>query len=176
VRKQFHVAVCLAVGFALCGAGRASAQSNTATAATNAEILTALTIANDTPLEFGKIAADPAGAIGGTVVIAPADGARSKTGPVMLVTGTTPTAARFTVTGDSTYAFTVTNNTASSISVSDGTDTMTVDTWLLSPASGWTLSGGTLDVSVGGTLHVGAAQPKGSYTNASGVSLTVAYN
>jgi hypothetical protein len=176
VKKYTFLTASLVIGLMVVGAGSSFAQtSNSASAAASAEVLTALTISSHVDLSFGKIAADPAGSTGGTVTVAAVDGAREFSGPLMMVTST-PTAAKFTVSGDSNYAFTVTNQSGTSITVASGEDTMTVDTWTLSPASGWTLDGGTLDVFVGATLHVGATQAKGTYSNATGVRLTVAYN
>lgn len=186
MKKVLVLAAIVAVGLAFSPAALATGTGNSATAVTNAEIMTALTIENTDALEFGKIAPDPNGTGTGTVIVSTAD-ARTKTGDVMLVTGTTAKAAKFTVAGDGNLAFTLNVATAESITLSDGdSNSMTVNTWtykddngsftLTSGSKSLVLSSGSNHITVGGTLNVGAAQVKGAYTNGSGISLSVVYN
>jgi hypothetical protein len=83
--------------------------------------------------------------------------------------GGTPTAASFTVTGVAAATYTITLP-AGATTVSDGTNTMTIDTWTSNPAGTGTLTGGTSTLLVGATLNVDADQPGGVYntSNAGG--------
>jgi len=97
----------------------------TATATTSATIITPIAVAKNVDMNFGDVAVN---ATSGTVVLATA-GTRTSTGGVTLpvITGTVA-AAEFTVTGTSGYAYTFTLP-SSATTVSDGTNTMTVDNW-----------------------------------------------
>jgi hypothetical protein len=54
---------------------------------------------------------------------------------------------------------------------------MTINAFTSTPSTTGTLSsGGTQDLKVGGTLNVTAAQAAGTYTNSTGVPVTVNYN
>ena len=145
----------------------------TATASTTATIITPIAITKDVDMSFGNIAVSPT--LGGTVVL-PTAGARTLTGGVTLpvVTGTV-SAASFTVTGEgnSTYSITL---PSSAITLTAPSGTMTVENFLSTPSNTGALSGGTQEIKVGATLNVGASQPAGAYTNASGLFVTVNYN
>jgi hypothetical protein len=116
-------------------------------------------------MNFGNLASS--GTLG-TCVLA-TDNSRSATGGVTLMAGGTITAASFTVTGiiGATYTITL---PAGATTVSDGTNTMTIDTWASSPSGTGTLTGGTSTLLVGATLNVGVNQPGGIYntSNAGG--------
>lgn len=144
------------------------AQSATATA--TAVIVTPISITQvpGANMNFGNIIAD---ADGGTVLLVPA-GTRTLTGLTSPSIAGTVTAASFTVTGLSgaTYAITL----PASHTISNGAVNMTVDSFTHN-ATG-TLTGGTETFGVGATLHVGAAQATGTYTNAAGFTVTVNYN
>lgn len=143
-----------------------------ATATASATIITPIAIVNAADMNFGNVAVN---ASLGTVVLTPA-GTRSVTGGCTLpaVTGTV-TAAAFTVTGlaAATYAITL---PAALTTISNGGNTMTVDTWTSTPVATGTLTGGTDNLRVGATLHVGASQAAGSYTSAAPFTVTVNYN
>jgi hypothetical protein len=145
----------------------------TATASTSATIITPIAITKDVDLNFGNVAVSPT--LGGTVVL-PTSGARTKTGGVTLpvVTGTV-TPASFTVTGEgnSTYSITL---PSSAITLTSASGSMTVENFISNPSNTGTLSNGTQEIKVGATLNVGAAQPAGTYTNESGLFVTVNYN
>jgi hypothetical protein len=145
----------------------------TATASTSATIITPIAITKDVNLNFGNVAVSPT--LGGTVVL-PTSGARTKTGGVTLpvVTGTV-TPASFTVTGEgnSTYSITL---PSSAITLTSASGSMTVENFISNPSNTGTLSNGTQEIKVGATLNVGAAQPAGTYTNQSGLFVTVNYN
>lgn len=122
-------------------------------------------------MSFGNIIAD---ADGGTVVLVPA-GTRTLNGLNSPSLDGTITAATFTVTGlaTTTYAITL----PSTHDISNGAQTMTVNTFTSNPAGTGALdSSGSQTLSVGATLNVGANQAAGTYTNAAGFAVTVNYN
>jgi hypothetical protein len=144
-----------------------------ATANTSVTVITPIAISKSGDLNFGSLAASPT--VAGTIVLAPA-GTRTKTGGVTLpaVTGTV-SAATFAVTGlgNSTYSITL-PGTITLTGTPSGS--MTVSTFTSTPSGTGTLSSGAQTIQVGGTLNVAAAQPAGSYTNTTGLTVTVNYN
>jgi hypothetical protein len=166
--KNLLVLAIIVLGFAA-----SSFAQVTATASTTATIITPIAITKDVDMNFGNIAVSPT--LGGTVVL-PTAGARTLTGGVTLpvVTGTV-TAASFTVTGEgnSTYSITL---PSSAILLTSPSGTMTVGNFVSTPSNTGALSSGSQEIKVGATLNVGAAQAAGTYTNASGLFVTVNYN
>lgn len=156
----------LTVGILLMATGAFAQATSSDTSDATATIITPITITNSTGLAFGTLAVD---ASGGTISVSAA-GAPSTTGGV--TSFGTVAAALFTVTGEAGYTFDVTLGTGAT--VSDGTNTMTVDTLVASCDAGCALG----DLTVGGTLNVGASQAAGTYntTNALGVPFTVTVN
>lgn len=149
----------------------AAAASDTAT--TSATVVTPIAIVDAQNLAFGEFAAGT----GGSVVLTTA-GAASSTGDVVL-TGGTPAAAQFTVTGqaDATFSIGIADN---ELTHTDTTTTMALATSHdldgstgNSPASG-TLTLGTQTIYVGGTLTVASAQTVGAYSGT--ITATVNYN
>lgn len=146
----------------------------TATATTSATIITPIAISKITDLNFGNVAVSPT--VSGSVLLSPAS-ARTAGGGVTLpaITGTV-SAAKFTVTGLSGSTFSISLPVAA-ITLSDGSShTMTVGSFTSTPTPTGTLTGGTMDILVGATLNVSAAQAAGLYTNAAGLAVTVNYN
>lgn len=163
----------LAAAFVLTLANNSYGQANaTATASTTATIITPISITKTMDMNFGNVAVN---GVSGTVVLSTAD-SRSRTGGVTLpgVTGSVKSAA-FKVDGDGTRVFTIALP-SSPITLSDGVSgTMTVGTFVSTPATTGTLAGGTATVKVGATLNVNANQTPGIYTNASDLFVTVDY-
>jgi hypothetical protein len=162
-----------ALGMILMGFGlNANAQvSATASSPATARIVTPIAITNDVPLHFGNVEAS---ANIGTVVMSPSESnARTRTGGATLpaIAGS-PTAAKFTVTGEDalTYAITL----PASTTLSSGGNNMTVNTFTSTPSATGLLTEGTQVVYVGATLNVGASQAAGSYSGT--FNVTVAYN
>ena len=124
-------------------------------------------------MNFGNIAVSATTL--GTAVLAPA-GTRTNTGGVTLpATVGTVAAASFTVSGQASYNYAIT--LPSSCVITDAGHTMTVNNFTSIPATTGTLSGtGSQTLNVGATLNVAAAQASGTYTNATGVAVTVNYN
>jgi hypothetical protein len=87
--------------------------------------------------------------------------------------GGAASAASLTVTGDADRAYSIT--LSGSTTLSAGSGSMTVDTFVLSPeSSSWNLGpGGSQVVYVGATLHVGASQAAAGYQGT--YAITVAY-
>lgn len=144
-----------------------------ASATATATILTPIAITKDIDMNFGNLAVNNTA---GTVILAP-DGTRTATaGVTFLPTNPgTVTAAAFTVTGlaDATYSITLPSGATTLTSAGN---TMTVDTWTSSPTPTGTLTGGSEEVYVGGTLNVGASQPAGIYISGTPFTVTVNYN
>jgi hypothetical protein len=170
VSKVFATAA-VVLGFA-----NSSFAQATATASASAIIITPITITKNVDMAFGNIAVSASS--GGTVILAPA-GTRTTGGAggvTLPATAGTVAAADFTVAGtpDYTYAITL----PGTVTLSDGSGhTMSVDGFTSTPSETGTLSsGGTQDLTVGATLSVTAAQASGTYTNATGVPVTVNYN
>jgi hypothetical protein len=154
-------------------AAKAAASNSSAT------VIVPIEISKSADLVFGKFA--PGG--GGVVTVA-TDGARTTTGPILSISGSTPTAAKFDVAGDnsSTYGITwsgaieladsaSTPNTMALSKISD----LTAAGATAGEVSSGTLSGsGAQSIYLGGELTVGVAQPDGTYTG--DVTATVEYN
>lgn len=154
----------------------AFAADATATAGVNATVLTPIAISKTADLNFGSFAADSNES--GTVVLA-TGGTRTFSGGASAVsTGAgTVTAASFTVTGEGAATFSITlPSSAVTLTRATGTETMSVATFVSDPSGTGALVAGTKAVNVGATLSVGAAQVAGSYVNASGLPVIVAYN
>jgi hypothetical protein len=152
-------------------AAGAFAQSSSATATATAVIVSPITITRTADMSFGNIVAD---ADGGTVVLVPA-GTRTLTGLTSPSLPGTVTAASFTIAGlaNATYAITL----PATHDISNGVQTMTVNTFTSNPSGTGTLDAtGNQPLNVGATLNVGANQASGTYTNAAGFTVTVNYN
>lgn len=148
----------------------AFAQSANTTATATAVIVAPIAITRTADMNFGNIIADTDG---GTVVLVPA-GTRTLNGLTSPSIAGTVSAASFTVTGfdGATYSISLPANHT----ISSGGNNMVVDTFTSNPSGTGTLTGGTQTLNVGATLNVGSAQPAGTYTNATGFTVTVNYN
>ena len=159
----------------IAGSNASFAQA-TATAAASATIITPITITKTVDMNFGNVAVSAT--IAGTAVLAPA-GTRTTGGAggvTLPATVGTVTAATFTVAGQASYTYAIT--LPSTATITDASShTMTVNGFTSSPsATGLLSSGGVQTLTVGATLNVAAGQMAGTYTNASGVPVTVNYN
>ena len=148
----------------------------TATASASADIITPITIVKTVDMNFGNVAVSAT--ISGTAILAPA-GTRTTGGSggvTLPATNGTVSAASFTVSGQPSYTYAIT--LPSSTTITDGSShNMTVNSFTSSPSSTGTLSSTGSDVlNVGATLNVSAGQASGTYTNATGVPVTVNYN
>ena len=159
------IAAFIAVGQAGTIANAAST-SGTASAVVEAP----LTVAQDAEMNFGTVTG---GATPGTVVLDTA-GARTVTGGAQVIALNPGSAGIFTITGEAGRTYVVTFS--ASATLSDGSNTMTVDSFTHN--SSGTLVGNSESFQVGGTLNVGANQISGSYstTNAGGSPFTITVN
>jgi len=166
--KKITILALILMGLSITSFGQA-----TASATATATIVAPIAITKTVDMNFGNVAVIGAG----TVILAPA-GTRSATGGVTLpnVTGTV-TAASFNVTGEGAYTYAITlPSTDYTITHTNNTDVMIVNTFLSDPSGTGTLTAGAQTLNVGATLNIGAAQLAGLYTNATGFDVTVNYN
>lgn len=131
------------------------------------------TFSSSQALAFGRFVAGT----GGTIKVPPLTGAvRTITGGVTLLNSTV-TAASFTITDNSAkYAsatVTITLPSDGTVSLSNGTNQMAVNSFTSNPSGTGVMSGGSLTFLVGATLTVGANQPSGNYSGS--FSVTVNY-
>ena len=164
-----------AAGMAMASLGVAST-ANAATSDTadvTAEILTALSVAvdpADNTLDFGQIAP---GASAATIVVAP-DGTMTGGCPTQVICAGSTNAPSFDIVGNPNALVYVTFTNASE-TLSNGTDSMTVDTFTTDGGGQLTLDGsGDGSFTVGGSLAVAASQAAGVYTGT--LEVNVAYN
>jgi hypothetical protein len=166
MKIKFYAIAILAIAFAT----NVNAQA-TATASTTAVLVTPISIAKTTDMNFGTIAAS---ATLGTVVLDTAN-ARSITGGASLHGGT-PTAAVFTVTGQASTGFAITIPTTN-ITLTDGATHNLILNGLVTLGASSTLDAtGSKAIKVGATLNLPANAVAGTYTNASDLFVTVNYN
>ena len=166
----------LAIATAVLGFANSSFAQATATASASANIITPIAIAKTVDMNFGNVAVSAT--ISGTAVLAPA-GTRTTGGAggvTLPATTGTVSAASFNVTGQASYTYAITLPTSTTIT--DGAShTMTVDNFTSVPATTGALdASGAQTLNVGATLNVAAGQASGTYTNATGVPVTVNYN
>jgi len=153
----------------------------------SAEVVAEISIAGAPQvLNFGRFVADPDSIE--TIIMSPEDGARTKSGDIVLLDGPNGIPAEFTLTGaaDAYYKVTI-NSTYVAATLTGPGPAMTVDNWRIfsvrldsvedptgankaqMKADG---TGDTLRVS--GTLNVAAAQTPGTYSVA-GIPISVEY-
>jgi hypothetical protein len=143
-----------------------------ATANASATIVGPITIARTAHMNFGNVAVN---ATPGTVQLDP-DATRTPSGGVTLpVTTGTVSPAIFTVSGADGYTYAITLP-GGALTITDGTNNMTVNGWSSTPSGTGSLAGGSQVLSVGATLNVGASQVAGVYTSATPFTVTVNYN
>jgi hypothetical protein len=175
LNKMKNIAKSLIIAaIAIVSANSSFAQA-TATASASATIITPITIVKNIDMNFGNVAVSAT--LAGTVILAPA-GTRTTGGSGVTLPAVTGTvvAASFTVSGQATYTYGITLP-VSCVITDAGSHTMTVNAFTSTPATTGALSGtGSQTLTVGATLNVSAAQAAGTYTNASGVPVTVNYN
>jgi hypothetical protein len=152
----------------------AFAQSNgQASADADAKIVAGISVSKVNDLKFGQIVRS---ASAGTVTLDAATGDRSAMGGVTLGLVDGARAAEFAVTGEPSYAFSITLPTSITLSKSGSNATMSVSNF----TSTLTGNAGTLDVNgeasfnVGADLAVGANQETGVYSG--DFTVVAAYN
>lgn len=143
----------------------------TMTGSASATIITPISIVATAPLRFG-VMAQPTAA--GRVTVS-TSGAVSTSGGMVgntaIAQGSSgPQAGKFRVSGEPGRQFFVTLPAAATVTRSGGS--MTITLFTVGALTGSPV--GTLDIAVGGTLAVGAAQPVGTYNGT--YQITASYN
>jgi len=162
--------VALSATFAIAAQFDTIAMADTALGTVNATVVTPLKIVQSTPMNFGTIAG---GTTPGTIIMTDT-GSRSATGDAQFI-GTDGQQGVFTITGvtDASISVSATDTTAT-LESTTGTN---MPFTLTEPTYPTTITGGSVDVSFGGTLSIGADQSAGSYsTVADTFSIKVDYN
>lgn len=168
MKKLLFIAIAI-FGFSAVSFGQVSA---TATSSASAKILALTTITNTTPLNFGAVGALPLAP--STVILGTTDSRSGTSTLITGVTGLTAKSAEFALTGTATQAFSITLPIAA-ITITDGTNNMTVTDFVSFPSLTGTLDGDGLGIlKVGATLQVGANQVAGQYSGT--YPVTVIYN
>ncbi|MEG3191193.1 DUF4402 domain-containing protein [Lysobacter sp. D1-1-M9] len=149
-----------------------------ATASGTGTVIKPIAIVKAVDLVFGEFAPGA----GGSVTVS-TSGARTATGAILSTVGSSPTAAKFDVTGeaDATYSIAI----APSANLADTAttpNTMALETFsdltagnaVTGNVATGTLTAGAQSIYVGGKLTVGATQAAGTYSG--NVKVTVEYN
>lgn len=150
----------IAAGAAALSAGIYSANVTAATATANAtaNVIEPLTITKTVDLNFADISHD-----GGAGTVTVSSGSIiSATGTAQLLGGTA-SAAEFDVSGDGTRAYDITFPAAST-TISNGTDSITINNFVDSASGSSALLGGADTFTVGATLNFVGTESSGSYT------------
>ena len=150
---------------------------STATADAGANIITPISISNTQGLDFGDIVSQTSA----FTVTMSASGSRTDASGLTgdqspLLSTDAGNQALFTITGKEGYKFSVLLPTSINLSASGvtGAKDMAVDTFTSNlNAANNTLTGGSVDLSVGATLNVNATQAAGVYEGS--FTVTVAY-
>jgi len=149
--------VLLAVSVLSAVAAPAFAQSSATTNETTAlTIITPIAITGTSPMNFGSVSV---GATGGTLELSILGALTPGTG--VLITGGTPTAAGFNVTGQSGQAFGVTLSNSDLTATSGGG--VAIHLTGLNKSSTTTVGATGTAFTVGGTLTLAAGQAAGTY-------------
>jgi hypothetical protein len=141
---------------------KAQTPSASATANAKADIVTPIQISATQDLDFGSIAA---AALADQVTIAPSGTRTSLNSNVILIAAFPGEQAVFSVSGEPNYAFNITLPGDNDVTITNGTATMAVKSFVCNPVSPSSLdASGAATLNVGATLYVGASQDPGSYT------------
>ena len=171
-RTLLKALAALAATLALPGAAFAApGGSVTMTGTASATIITPISIVATAPLRFG-VMAQPTAA--GTVTVSTTGAVTTgggMAGNTAIAQGTAgPQAGKFRVSGEPGRQFFVTLPLAATVTRSGAS--MTITLFTVGALTGSPV--GTLDIAVGGTLAVGAAQPIGTYNGT--YQITASYN
>jgi hypothetical protein len=149
-------------------AAAANAQTSaSASASVFAKVIQPIAIAKTADLNFGAIITGAAG----SVTVSPG-GVETATGATVVNPNPNVSAAQFTVTGEPSTAYLIV--LPGSVTISNGSQTMTVDNFSSTPTPAGLLSAtGSQSLAVGAKLTVGANQAVGNYTGT--FSVSVAY-
>lgn len=180
--KTNFAKIAAAVAIAFLATSASAQQSPSQNVSTTATIVAPITITKDADLSFGKFSV---GSGGGTVILAATTGSngRTTTGEITLPADAgTVNAAKFTIGGANSYAFSVTlSNTPVTLSHSSTSDELEVNNFVVRNAAGnlapFALSGlGAETIYVGATLTADGNDDPGNYTSDADFTVTVNYN
>lgn len=171
-RTLFKALSALATTLALPGAAFAAPGGSAAmTGTASATIIRPISIVATAPLRFGVMARPTAA---GTVTVSTSGAVTTgggMAGNTAIAQGTAgPQAGKFRVSGEPGRQFFVTLPLAATVTRSGSS--MTITLFTVGALTGSPV--GTLDIAVGGTLAVGAAQPIGTYNGT--YQITASYN
>jgi hypothetical protein len=149
-------------------------QSANATAASSTSVITPISIAKDLDLTFGTFSTN--GTMGTIALTAAATAVTTPSAGITITNRITPTAAKFTVSGDSNFAYSITLPTTITLTGTTTANTMTVSNFTSVPSTNGVLTVGKEIVYVGGILNVPASTIADVYTNAADLKVIVNYN
>jgi hypothetical protein len=131
-----------------------------------------IAISNTSGLAFGKFAASS----GGSITV-DTNGARTRSGGVVLLSSGAGTAAAFNISdpdsGNLTKTYIITLPDNGTVTLVSGSNSMAVNDFISNPSGSSVMLAGTQTLTVGATLSVGANQPVGNYSG--NFSVTVNY-
>jgi hypothetical protein len=170
--KKITLLTILAIAASASSAYAQTVVSGAATA--TATIITPIAITKVVDMNFGDISTN---GTDGAVTLDYASG-RVATGGASFSTASpgTVTSAKFTVTGKSGYAYSISIPTAITLTHTNTTSVMQVTNIGNGIGAAGTLTGGTQDIFVGGKLNLVGSQLAGVYTNTADLKVTVNYN
>ena len=152
-------------------------QKASATATATTEVITPIAIEKAIDLNFGVFSTDGAT---GSILLTPAESTSPTiSSGITLTTVAPPTAAKFNVSGDSDYAYTIELPGTITLTGETPANTMTISDFTSSIGSDSTkgaLVSGVQTVYVGGTLNVPEGTKKDVYSNTADLTVTVVYN
>ncbi|MFT5218604.1 MAG: hypothetical protein ACI9LO_001314 [Planctomycetota bacterium] len=162
----------LSVALTFTGLVGASAYAASEPGTASAELIAPLTISENTPIDFGTLAAGPSASV---IAMSSAGTRTLSSGDAELITSDAGNAAIFDVTGAGTSIYAI--SFSASATVESGSNLMTVNGFSSSIGLTGGLIAGAQSFNVGANLNVGASQPAGTYTTAgSPYTVTVNYN
>jgi hypothetical protein len=146
----------------------------TAGATLSATIVQPSNILKVRDMNFGNISSGPTG---GIVVLLPTEsGTRTAEGGVTIPSGSgTVSSAKFIVSGADGYSYSIILP-AAPITLSNGTNFMTIDNFTSTPSGSGTFNSGAQTIRVGATLNVDANQEAGLYISTESFEVTINYN
>lgn len=172
--KKVILTVVAIAAFVLTAAAADNVANKTANVQGRARVIKPITLANSQALDFGVIAK---GTTDATVIVSATASATAKvaSGDAVVLSSATPTAAKFTVSGESgkTYAITIPNETQTQ-TITSGANTLNITGFTCSSGATGTIGTNNDIFYVGGTLSVPAVAIAASYTGT--FSVTVNYN
>lgn len=156
---NFRAAGALMAATALLASPAFAQDSDTATASGSATLVEPLQITKDTDLEFGQVIKPVTGT--GTITMGSGSNTVSGTDGAGTLGGITPSRATFSITGEDGESVSV--QVPTSFTMTDGTTNLIV-TLAADNGGTQTLTGGELDLAVGGSFPLPASADAGAYT------------